>query len=88
MDKIFVQPVAVSTDITFVKMAINNFALKAHDCEVSVWFYSDHDKLLDFKTVYVPPSIYETWLADDDHIIQYVLDQLGLTERTDLTIDV
>ena len=82
------EPIPFQTQISYVKMMINNFTLKARDCQVSVWEYSETDKLLDFKHVYVPPEVYEQWMNDDQYIIDYTLTTLGYVKKPEFVMDI
>jgi len=78
-DFINVQPTDVVRSCVKLRMAINNFQLKATNCSVNVQKYDANNILIDVLNVFINDEEYSQWSYDDDYIIDLVLTKLGLS---------
>ena len=78
-DFINVQPTDVVRSCVKLRMSINNFQLKAHNCTVNVQKYDASNILIDVVNVFINDEEYDQWAYDDQYIIDLVLTKLGMT---------
>lgn len=81
-DFIDVQPTDVVRSCVKLRMAINNFQLKATNCTVNVQKYDASNLLIDVLNVFINDEEYSQWSYDDEYIINLVLTKLGMTPAT------
>lgn len=74
-EKIEVVPKGV---ISYVRIHVDNFKLNACDMWCTCYMFCDNSRMVEVQRVYVPPHVYSEWATDDDTIILYVLDEVGL----------
>lgn len=86
MSEIFIEPIPVQKEVSYIKITVNGFELMATECTLSIWEHDSTGKILDFKMLHVPPEIYGQWKEDDQYIIDYALNQLGYVEKKDVSI--
>jgi hypothetical protein len=85
LSKIDVAPVSVSLDITKVHVLCSNFELNATEGSVQVVRYTANDRFVDTQIVLIPSEVYVNWGTDDNVIIDYALQQLGMERATTTT---
>ncbi len=78
-DFINVQPSDVVRSCVKLRLAINNFQLRATNCTVNVQKYDASNILIDVLNVSINDEEYAQWGYDDQYIIDLVLTKLGLT---------
>ncbi len=84
-NKIDVVPVSVSLNIEKVDVQCINFQLNATEGRVQVVRYTGTNKFVDTQIVVIPTEVYSTWGTDDNAIIDYALQQLGMERATTTT---
>ena len=78
-DFINVQPSDVVRSCVKLRLAINNFQLRATNCTINVQKYDASNILIDVLNVSINDEEYAQWGYDDQYMIDLVLTKLGLT---------
>lgn len=72
-------PIPTTFVVTHVRISLSPFSLFATETTASVDYMINEDRAIDRKVVHIPPDIYAYWGTDDTFIVDYVLEQLGIT---------
>lgn len=78
---ISIEPFPAMFMATQVEVTMPLFSLNATDGTVLVDLYTTEQRVIERKTVYVPPDIYSQWGSDDNFIIDYVLNEIGIVRQ-------
>ena len=61
-----------------IQITMDDFKLKATTGACRVFFYNSNDTVIKVERVEIPEEVYTNWGTDDQVIIDYVLNALGL----------
>lgn len=74
-----IAPFSVTKQATKMQLTIPSFQLNETEMDVYATLYSADDRLVDTRTIHVPPDVYAKWGTDDNYIVNYVVSQIGVT---------
>jgi ABC-type antimicrobial peptide transport system permease subunit len=74
-----IAPFAVTKQATKIQLMIPSFELNETVMDVYVMLSTDDGRVVDSRTVHIPPDVYAKWGTDDDYIVNYVASQVGVT---------
>lgn len=69
-------PTKKSDPITKVQVSVPQFIFNAKEMDVYVTLHTDQDEFAGSALIHIPPDVYKDWGTDDNHILDYVLQEL------------
>lgn len=73
-----ISPIPQTREIAKVQISASQFVLNAKNMDVTAIMYTSDNQFVKAQTVHIPDDVYAEWGQNDDHIVDYVLTQLGI----------
>lgn len=74
----------IDPSVRYIKVQMLDFQLNAVDGNVLVYIYDKDDFKIDCRRLYIPPDVWTEWGTDDDFLIDYCIQTLGMIRKPEL----